>query len=265
MTDEIDKVRGFIDCGSEIAGGVAGAAVGMIAGPTGALLGAAAGPIIGKALRKTCVEISERLLGHRERARAGAVAAYAFVAIRERLDNGGSPRNDGFFSVDTDRSDAEEIFEGVLLKGKNEHEEKKLRFFANIFVTATFDDRFTSGTLNRALKTAEGLTYRQLCLLQLFSRPQPLPLRDNDYDGEGFSEMDYETVALVAETFDLFRAGLVKCHDPSRENPWVLIDTGYIHPSWMARTVVGDRLHFLMQLDTLENADLAATAAPLTH
>jgi len=264
VADDKDKLRGFINCGSEIAGGVAGAAVGMIAGPPGALLGAAAGPIIGKALRKTCVEISERLLGHRERARAGAVAAYKVVAIRERLDRGGAPRSDGFFSADTDRSDAEEIFEGVLLKGRSEHEEKKLRFFANIFVTATFDNRFTSGTLNRALKAAEGLTYRQLCLLQLFSRPQPLPLRNQDYRAQDFSEVNYERIALLAETFNLYQASLIECFQPGGRYATELLDFMYVRPSWMFRTVVGDQLHFLMQLDTLENADLVATAAPLT-
>lgn len=58
MTDDTDELRGLIDCGSEIAGAVDGTAISMIASPPGALLGAAAGPIIGNALQKTCVEIS---------------------------------------------------------------------------------------------------------------------------------------------------------------------------------------------------------------
>lgn len=262
--EEAHKAREFIEGGSEIAGGVAAAAVGLIAGgPPGALVGGAAGPIITRILRRTCAEIYERVTGHRERARGGAVAAYAVVGLQERLGRGDAPRDDGFFNAETDRSSADELFEGVVLKSRNDHQEKKLRFYGNIFVTAAFDRRFTPDALNHSLAVAERLTYRQLCLLHLFSRPQPIPLLDADYRGERGTSVGFETVAVLAETFDLYQASLVRCHQPDADQGSALLGMSDIHPSWMIRTTLGDRLHYLMQLQSLPDEDLAATVAPL--
>lgn len=56
-----------------------------------------------------------------------------------------------------------------------------MRSYGNTFSTATFDPRYTFSTLNYALQAPEKLTYRQLCLLRIFGRPEPLPPEDSGH------------------------------------------------------------------------------------
>lgn len=85
------------------------------------------GAVVGKTTKRVIIEFASRLLSSREEARIGATISYAALKIQQRLDAGDIPRSDGFFSADeTGRSNADEIFEGVLLKAKNEIQEKKL-------------------------------------------------------------------------------------------------------------------------------------------
>ena len=165
MNDEVNKSLSLVTAGSEILGSAAGAAIGLFGGPIGSVVGAASGPIIVTLVKKVCAEFYDRQIGKRQKIRAGATAGLAMLRIRERLDSGEGIRNDDFFDEKDTRSSAEEILEGVIIKSHNEHEEKKAQYYANIFVTAAFDDSFTPESLNHFLSLAERLTYRQLCIL----------------------------------------------------------------------------------------------------
>ena len=133
--------------GSDIAGAATGSAIGFLTGgPGGAAIGGATGVIISKSLS----DITDRLLSNREKMRVGATATFALTKIKSRLDSGDKLRNDGFFEEkEGGRPDAEEIFEGVLLKAKNEHEEKKAKILGNIFANIAFlpgfSDQFDGG------------------------------------------------------------------------------------------------------------------------
>ncbi len=265
MTDENDKLQRFIEPGSEIAGSVAGTALGLIAaGPTGAIVGAAVGPVVTRIFKRTCLDIYNRVSGHREKVRGGAAAAYALTTIAARIRRGDSIRDDGFFDSESKRSSADEILEGVILKSRNEHEEKKTRYYANIFSTAAFDARFTAEDLNYALVVAPQLTYRQLCLLQLFSIPQPIPLPDHDYDMPE-SQLPSKTITVLAEIYGLYQVGLVTRHARHEgDNHYLaLLGVDDVNPSQMIRTRIGDRLQQLMQLQTLLFDDLKRVAASI--
>lgn len=265
MPDDKDRIREFIEPGSEIAGNVAGAAIGlMTAGPVGALAGAACGPVITSVFKRTCLELYDRVTSKREKIRAGAAAAYALTQIDERIQQGEQLRDDGFFDSDSPRSSADEILEGVIIKSRNEHEERKTKYYANILATAAFDAGFSPATLNHTLTLAERLTYRQMCLLHLFSDPQPIPLRDRDYRGAAESSIGWETVAVLAEVFDLYQASLVQRISGSGGSGAVIFNMFYIHPSKMVRRPFGDRLHYLMQLQTIPQKHLMEVALPLT-
>ncbi|MFB0536740.1 MAG: hypothetical protein ACETWR_17375 [Anaerolineae bacterium] len=263
MSEERERIRGFIEPGSEIAGGVAGAALGLIAGgPAGALAGAALGPAIASVIERTCLEIYDRASGHRQRVRGGAAAAYALVAIEERIRHGDSIRDDGFFDSTVARSSADEILEGVILKSRNENEEKKVRYYSNIFVTAAFDPRFTPAALNHALQIADQLTYRQLCLLRLFSRPQPITLRGSSYfPAVTKGSIGWETLAVLAESFDLCRADLIGCY-PADDSKAVMFLSALhdLVPSQLFRTGFEDRLYYLMQLENIPQEDVEEVA-----
>ncbi len=80
----------------------------------------------------------DRWLTPKEVKRVGTSSEYIINQINNRL-NQGDNLNTGLFENKADEiSDAEELFEGVLLKCKNQYQEKKLKYISNIFVSSAF-------------------------------------------------------------------------------------------------------------------------------
>lgn len=163
-----NRVKELVTLGAEMVGGTVTGVLGFLSGEIEIAAGVgAASPIINKAL----VDISNRYLSRREKARVGAVALLSYKRIKDRLDAGEVLRSDSFFDVDEkNHSEAAEIYEGVLLKAKNEHEEKKAKLLANLFANTAFHSEVTPAVANYFLKMAERLTYRQLCLLAFIGK-----------------------------------------------------------------------------------------------
>lgn len=157
----------LISLGEDITGNVASTVVGfLICGPPGAFIGAAVGPIV-KTVLKTSNDFMLRTFSPREKIKIGAGYTYAVDTIRKHIENGKSPRTDGFFEIrPSGTAAADEIFEGALIKCKNEHEEKKMKFLGNIFANAAFMT-ISPASVGLVLRIAERTTYRQICLVSL--------------------------------------------------------------------------------------------------
>ncbi|WP_426669457.1 hypothetical protein ACPPVU_24985 [Mucilaginibacter sp. McL0603] len=118
---ENEKIKDFIGKGAEIAGGAVGGAIGLIGGPVGAILGGA----LGAAFVVGIKEVINRQLSNRQEMRVAASTAYILTDVKEKLDRGYHVRTDSFFDATNGRSTAEELFEGILLKCKDQYQEKK--------------------------------------------------------------------------------------------------------------------------------------------
>lgn len=261
-----DKVKSLLIKGSEIAGPAAGAAVGFfVGGPGGAALGGASGVVISKVL----ADIVGRLLSEREAIRVAATADYAITKVKARLDSGDELRNDGFFKErKTGRSDAEEIFEGVLLKAKNEHEEKKARILGNIFANTAFFPGFSVGEANHLLRIAENATYREMCILSLIKRKDEIPeikLREDSYS-DYWQEADKgitlaETVSTVQEAYEMYGLGLILCKDKTDKGGfWSMTEWTDIAPNGLELTPMGERYYQVMGLDDIPRQDIVRVA-----
>lgn len=194
--DPSNKALSLVSSGSEIAGAAVGAALGFIAaGP----VAAAAGGALGTVLHRTIVYTADRVLSQMERARAGAVSAYVLARVSSRLEWGHRPREDLFAIGDKRRSDGEELFEGVLIKARDEYEERKLQHLALFYANLIFDGSVSATTAHRLVKTISQLTYRQLVYLSLVAEEKMVDVgglrsheRHADADIEAFKleEMD---------------------------------------------------------------------------
>lgn len=261
MKNKEGKTLSLVTAGSEITGNVTAAVIGLLtAGPIGAVLGAASGPVVVRVINKICTEIYDRQISKRQISRAGATAGFAIWQIKERLDAGDDIRNDGFFDEKEPRSSAEEIFEGVMIKSHNEHEEKKAKYYANIFVTAAFDTRFTPESLNHFLSLAARLTYRQLCILQVFSCPHQFDLFDEEFNPNYLKAVSFEKMAVLHEMYDLYQLRLLKCQAPGDGEPDDYMSFDQIRPAWMFNNDLGENLRHLMQLQTITQQDLGNVA-----
>lgn len=149
---DTSKIKKLLETGSEIVGAVSGTAIGLIGGPTAAQGGGAAGVVVAKGL----FEFTARYLSRREKARVGAAAGLTIVSIQQRLESGERLRQDDFFEADEiNRSKAEELFEGILLKCKSEYEEKKIIYITRIYENVAFDPAIRPEHANQVLNTAQ--------------------------------------------------------------------------------------------------------------
>lgn len=235
--EENYKGKVLVDAGASIVGATAGGAVGALigtamAGPgsgtvVGATLGAAAGGTVSETLKRALADMTSRVFSRREQIRVGAAIDFAAVKIKQRLDAGDKLRDDNFFIEDkTDRSSADEIFEGVLLKSKNESEEKKVKFIGNLFANLAFRPEISITIANYFLKIIEGLTYRQLCFLGLLAKQGTLDIEKlRKYKGS-LSEVNVlkrEATSLFVSDFE--DTGLIQ---PERGFAVTLSETGKV-------------------------------------
>lgn len=157
--NENEKANAIIRMGAEIVGGMSAAAIGLLGSTPFAeiIVGG-----LGSSLSNILVEITERQLSQRERIRIGATSSAVITTIEEHVSAGEEIRTDDFFEVnDHYRSHGEEIFEGVLIKAKNEHEERKLIYLGRIFANAAFMPKISVYEVNHILNTSSNLTYTQ--------------------------------------------------------------------------------------------------------
>jgi len=163
------KLSEFIGKGSEIAGSATGCLLGFIAGgPIGAAVGGAAAPIFTMGL-KAIGDYAQRVLSERESCRIAGVSALSINNIKERIDNGESLRSDSFFENDGfSNSSAYEIFEGMLLKARSDHEERKLPLYAHLFESVCFDPSISSDNANWIVQLLDNFTYRHFEILYCF-------------------------------------------------------------------------------------------------
>ncbi|WP_162339908.1 hypothetical protein [Cyclobacterium salsum] len=162
-----EKLKTFLKKGAEITGGIVGGAVGLIGGPIGSIAGGGLGVLSAQLIQ----EIIKRSLSNRQQIRIAATSTFIFDGIKTRLDNGETIRNDNFFERSIyDRSNAEELFEGTLLRCANQFQEKKIIHISKIFEETVFTDTISPETANQLLELANSLTYRKLSLISFYGR-----------------------------------------------------------------------------------------------
>lgn len=161
-----ETLKSYLEKGSDITGGAIGGAIGLIGGPAGAILGGGLGVAISLGVK----EFINRQLSNRQEVRVAASTVYALNEIRKRVEQGETVRSDDFFDNSTGRSSAEELFEGVLLKCKDQYQEKKIFYISKIFEKTIFDNNISADTANQILSMVESFTYRKLCIISFSKR-----------------------------------------------------------------------------------------------
>ena len=182
------RLRDLIENSSDLIGAVAGGAIGLVGGPAGSIGGAAAGVAITKTVRRVGVEVYDRLLVARQQERVGTVLAVALDDAQARAADGEKTRDDGFFdSGKGQRSDAEELLEGVLLQAANAYQERKLRHLGAILPSLAVRPDIPPADGHWLARLADRLTWRQFVVLSIFADPpeERLSLRDIDQDVSG--------------------------------------------------------------------------------
>jgi len=245
-----ENAKKLILTGAETFGAVIGGAVGLLGGPVAVLGGSALGVVVARGLS----EFANRVLSNKEQARVGAATGLTVLDIKKRLDERQVPRDDDFFTpIENNRSKAEELFEGILLKCKNEYEEKKIKYVSNIYGNVVFDESVNPENVNQILFIAQQLTYRQLLILALIGQN-----KENKFDLLD-SEMGYRSTPelliperefVLNDFFVLVRLFLIE-----RKDNGALVGISDVAAGLMGLTSIGKETFRLMNLETVPEAE----------
>lgn len=265
MTKDIKEIKSFLELGSDVTSSGIGAVIGFLMGN---LPGAAAGAMIAPCAKKILGDIINRTLSTREKLRVADTTIFTIEKIVHNLNSGMKPRDDGFFNrSNADRSEADEIFEGVLLKAKNEHEEKKTKILGNIYANIAFSKGFSAGEANYLLQIFDRLTYRQLCVLALIIRKKKntqMKLRNTNYRTVE-RQVFYETISILQEIYEMYSLGLVVSKEPTKAKSYTALIGWYdITPVGLKLTFIGKRYCKIMGLDDVPEQELKEIAKYLS-
>lgn len=240
----------LIERGAELTGPVAGGMAGLVGGPLGALTGAGVGFAICNVLLRLGDEFEQRQLGPRQKQRAGAALYWALEEVKERLEDGEPPREDGFFSPEDlgGRARADELLEAVLTRAMDEHEERKLRHLGYMYGAFVFREDLKPGHGNFLVELASRLTWEQLMLLTLIHE---MPYRGLP-DWSTFNPFSVEAHGVAGQLFDLVRQGVIV-----RTNGRAVRDVSEVNPSYLQTATTGCLLAQLTRLNELDAETLA--------
>lgn len=246
-----DKLKNFLKKGSEISAGAIGGAIGLIGGPLGAVARGGLGVLTAQLMN----EVIERSLSDREKLRIAATSTFLFDGIAKRLNNGERIRDDDFFDRKTyERSKAEELFEGTLLKCANQFQEKKIRFVSKIFEKTIFDKSFSAETAHQLLVIVESLTYRKLCIISFYGR------RHLEFTGEILMKDVYSWYPnikfsineklLIQDLFELINL------DALDNGNMLMVTNKEVKPELLTLTEIGKSFYEIMDLIEIERDDI---------
>lgn len=228
--------------------------VGFLAGP--------AGVIVSGTLKGIGKDIKERQLSPREDFRVGKVLAIAALEIHQRRENGENPRDDGFFDKKpTGRSEAEEVAEAILLKCQREPQEKKIPYMGYLLAGIAFDPNISADMGHQLIKAAEGLTYRQFCILKLAVVKNRFDLRNQDYQNHGkFSKELYQ---VLQECHDLCLKNYLDYKIPLTFSGEIAVGYVNLQPNHITVQGIGEDLFNLMKLSSIPDEDIIPIAKVL--
>ena len=222
--------------------------VGFLAGP--------AGVIVSGTLKGIGKDIKERQLSLREDFRVGKVLAITALEIHQRIENGESLRDDGFFDKKpTSRSDAKEVAEAIMLKCQREPQEKKIEYMGYLLASIAFDPNISADMGQQLVKSAEELTYRQFCILKLATVKNRFGLRGEDYRGQG--TIAIELSQILYECLDLYHRAYINFGGEVAFGPTD------VKPGSMVVQGIGAYLYNLMKLSSIPDDDLIPIAEVL--
>lgn len=136
------------------------------------------GAAVGEAMSQAGEDFLQRVLSTRQEERVATVLDLAAREVARRVENGQSIRDDGMF--DGVNPDAVEVTEGALLAARDEHQQKKLPYMANLYASIVTNDEVTLDVANVAIRSAEELTWTEMCLLGMLTKSDVFPLPETD-------------------------------------------------------------------------------------
>lgn len=203
-------------------------------------------------------EFDTRVLSEIESDRVKDVMVTAVKKIEKNLSENKKLREDNFFQKIEDKSEAQEIFEAIIISSQREAQSMKLKFYGNLLANIGFNKDITSDECMQLIEIAERLTYRQCLLMtaiyintaQYRMMGQASILADR-FIHNNEKNIPFSRVSLYQEVLELYRMGLV-----FEKNGNLIINIGQLNFHNLIVGGLGDMIVELMELDRLMDNEL---------
>jgi hypothetical protein len=208
VTEQPDRHPGrrLVEAGELIAGSMARSAAGLLFDAPSSRV--RLDPALACCLRRAAVEAAASTgSAGRARARAGAALAFAVELAVTRAAQGRNLRTDGVVAAGDERAAADEIAETAVHAAVHSAEEWRVRHLGYLVAEVAVSPDLDPGVVQRCVRTADGLTGRQLAFLAAVGRRDRLPLPiapPLPQDPRGWREW-----GALEDLVDLQRGGLV--------------------------------------------------------
>ncbi|MFW3172791.1 hypothetical protein [Geodermatophilus sp. CPCC 206100] len=251
--------RALLESGAVVAGSMSRAAATVVFPGSGAAPAVRLDDRLAGVLRAAAEE-SAAVPVPRERARAGAVLAFAVEHSASLSRSGRRVRDDDFFTPRPGgRSPAGEVTEAVVASARSSVEERRVRHLGYLLAEVAAAPDLDAALVDRALRLAADLSWRQLTLLAGVGRRDRLPLPMTPLPDEPRAWSAWGAREDVA---DLQRAGLVD-PPPAQPRPGGAA-LPRLRPADLRLTRRGVLVHRLLALGFVRDDEVAAALAELT-
>lgn len=235
---------------------------------SGLLIGGPVGMAVGAVVGASMTELVRLQLGPVGQKRHQEFWRLVLERMTDRNKNGEMVNKD-LFEVKKDGSFAiKGVCEGAVMGAIEDNEDKKRKYYANFMANIAFDRPLDIPRATLMINIALRLSYRQLCLLRVFSRIKVTNinnLRDTDYRGgrqagEGGSIQldDLVLVALLQEITDLYKDNLLQIPNNT------ILGLTDINPAKIILLPTARELVRLMNLEEIPDEDLESVVELLS-
>ena len=254
-SEETTTGRALIEAGNPVAGSMSRAAATVVFEPAAAMV--QVDERFAACLRSAAREAAA-IAVPRERVRAGAALAFAVEYAATVRRAGRTVRGEDFFAAQAGRRPvADEIAEAVVVAARRSTDERRVRHLGYLLAEVAVSPDVDGPLVDRALRLAESLSWRQLALLAGVGRRDrvPLPMAPLEDDPRAWSAW-----GAREDVAGLQRAGLL---DPPPAAPRPAATLPRLRAADLRLTRRGVLVHRLLVLDLLHEDAVTAALADL--
>ena len=248
--------RALIEAGEAVAGSMSRSAARVVFEPAAAAV--RLDPRLAACLAAAATEAAAVPVA-RERVRAGAALAFAVEHGVTLARSGRTVRGAEFFAPRNGRpAAAAEVVEAVVSAARRSGEERRIRHLGYLLAEVAASPDIDPALVDRGLRIAETLSWRQLALLAGVGRRDRAPLPMAPLDGEPRAWVPWGAREDLA---DLQRTGLLDPPPASPRPGGAALPK--LRPADLRLTRRGVLVHRLLALDFVRHDDVAAALADL--
>ena len=156
-------------------------------------------------------EVYESMYTFRESRKILTVLQYSLKTIYENLNGNNNIRKDAFLiNTEDGKSLSEEITEGILISARNEHEERKLKYYGYLLGNIMFKEDLDIDECNRLIITSRNLSYSKIKLINMYVISQSIQvpiLKRENYTKTGIK--DYKLLGILQDTLDMIQKSVL--------------------------------------------------------